>query len=407
MDWYALGFMGNPFETDPITLETLDLFVGHEQQRKFSSKVIDNGNVNIIVEGARGVGTTSFANFLRFNAQIKKTYFTPRCEIRIERNWSLESLLGAVIINVVRELELVYEKKITKKEVFKKAKALANRMSEAYNSFGVSIFGVGINYGKSSSGTQPSMISSVALGHHIEDLATLVKELGYKNGLLIQFNNLDLGVVHEEKHLLSLFNAIRDYLQIRNTSWIFVGDRGLRSFIASQVDRLDDIITHEEVIKSLSKEDFLLLINKRLRSFAKSKKYIMPIKKDVLEYLYKITEGRLRYIFNLIIKLFQNIYFVGIADTIGLKIAKQYIKVFANDRIKNHQLTSGEEDVLMKVVQAEKISVSILSKKCQKSIPYVSKCLSKLLATKLVSHERKGTLKIYMPSLDAQLAYGE
>lgn len=31
MDWNSLGFKENPFKTDPILEDTLNLFVGHEE----------------------------------------------------------------------------------------------------------------------------------------------------------------------------------------------------------------------------------------------------------------------------------------------------------------------------------------------------------------------------------------
>lgn len=70
---------------------------------------------------------------------------------------------------------------------------------------------------------------------------------------MIQLNNLDVNVVHSEDHLHYLFNAARDYFQTNHISWLFVGDVGLRSFIARRVDRLDDIISGDVVIKALSK----------------------------------------------------------------------------------------------------------------------------------------------------------
>ncbi|MCP3660170.1 MAG: MarR family transcriptional regulator [Bacteroidetes bacterium] len=408
MDWQTLGCNKNPFETDPINLETLKLFVGHKEQIKRCNNLFDESNINIIVEGARGVGTTSFANYLRFKSQIKKNYLTPRCEIRIEQNWTLETLLSAVIINIVRELEMMHPDKIKKNEIFLKAKALSNRMSEAFNSFGISVFGIGGSYSQNKTITQPSLISSVALGHHIEDLANLVVKLGYKNGILIQFNNLDIGIVHEEKYLLYLFNSVRDYLQIKNTSWIFVGDIGIRSFVASRVDRLDDIISHEENIMPLNKKDFLSLVDVRMQYFStnsKNKKYIMPLDNEVLEYLYEVTEGRLRYIFNLISKLLRNIYFGGVTDKIGLHLAEEHIKNFARDRIKNHQLTTSEEAILNEIVNSKKITVNNLSQKVSRSLPYTSKCLKKLLKSNLVFFEKQGSTKIYAPSLDAKIAY--
>ena len=67
----------------------------------------------------------------------------------------------------------------------------------------------------------------------------------------LQLNNLDVGEIHEETQLKRLFNELRDYIQTNNVSWLLVGDVGLRSFIAQQVDRLDDIVSYETEIKPL------------------------------------------------------------------------------------------------------------------------------------------------------------
>jgi hypothetical protein len=56
------------------------------------------------------------------------------------------------------------------------------RIAEAYRSFGISAFGFGLNYGKSAGiGTQPTIVPSAVLGHHLEDLAILAQVIGCKN----------------------------------------------------------------------------------------------------------------------------------------------------------------------------------------------------------------------------------
>jgi hypothetical protein len=96
----------------------------------------------MIIEGRRGVGTTSFANFLRFTTQKKKLYLTPRNEIRVNPDWSLETLLSAVIANIIREIEFFQPTKIIKDRRFQDAKSISARISETYRSFGVDAFGL-------------------------------------------------------------------------------------------------------------------------------------------------------------------------------------------------------------------------------------------------------------------------
>src|SRR3989338_6107054 len=112
MQWESLGFKENPFNTDPISQATLGLYTGHDKTISVSQSVLKEKNVILIVEGSRGVGTTSFANFLRFSAQAQKDYLTPCNEIRVGAGWSLETLLAVVIANLIREIEIFQPSRI-------------------------------------------------------------------------------------------------------------------------------------------------------------------------------------------------------------------------------------------------------------------------------------------------------
>jgi len=282
MKWEALGFKDNPFNTDPIIQSTIALYTGQQQSIKVGKNVLLERNILMVIEGARGVGTTSFANFLRFSAQAEKNYLTPSNEIRVGAGWSIEILLSVIIANIVREIELSQAKSVIQDKRFKNAKALSTHIAETYRSFGVDAFGFGASYGKQAGVvTQPVVVPTAVLGHHLEDLAVLTRSIGYKYGLLLQLNNLDVGEIHEEKHLKYLFNELRDYIQTNDVSWLLVGDIGLRKFIAQQVDRLDDIVSHEIALQPLTGSDYIKLIDKRIQFYRNNPKAHMPIDKDV------------------------------------------------------------------------------------------------------------------------------
>jgi hypothetical protein len=286
MQWDALGFSDNPFNTDPIRQSTLDLYVGRDQDVSVCNHVLAEKNILLVIEGARGIGTTSFGNYLRFNAQAKKQYFTPANEMRVGAGWTIETLLAVVIGNIVRELDIFQSDRVANNPKFKDAKALTMRIAETYRSFGIDAFGFGVNYGKNAGITsQPSVVPAAILGHHLEDLATLIQSLGYPLGILLQLNNLDVGAIHEVNHLKYLFNELRDYIQTDLTSWMLVGDVGLRRFIAQQVDRLDDIVSYEVKIDALSEQAFLKLIDQRVNFYqlqpAKAGGLFVRLKADV------------------------------------------------------------------------------------------------------------------------------
>jgi hypothetical protein len=408
MKWDSLGFTEDPFSTDPINHATLALYIGHEQKICKCQNVLSQKNIVLVIEGERGVGTTSFANYLRFSAEERKDYLTPRNEIRVEAEWRLDTLLAVIIANIIRELDIFYHDLVAKDRRFQAAKAFSMHIAEAYRSFGIEAFGFGINYGKTASANfQPAIIPSAVLGHHLEDLAALVFSLGYRYGILVQLNNLDIGTIHEEKHLRVLFNALRDYLQTQGISWILVGDVGLRRFIAQEVDRLDDIISYEVELNPITKGDYNALIETRVEFYRANPNTNLPIEHEVLIYLYSITKGRLRYIFGLIQRLMNELFVGDLTDKITLAIAKPMIIELARDRIRRNRLTPGEEYILQNLVKMGKASTSALQRKVDKKMQYISTILMKLVKAKLAIVHKVGRNRYYTPVLDAIIAYSE
>lgn len=409
MEWQTFGFKDDPLKTSPITKSTLALFTGHTEEVRVCMDVLTGSNVRIVIEGARGVGTTSFGNYLRFSAEKKKLYFTPKTEIKVEQGWRSETLLAAIISNFIREIELRPEfEKLISDQRFQSAKALSSRIAETYRSFGVDAFGFGASYGKQAGVvTQPVIVPSPVLGHHLEDLITLVKEAGYKKGVLFQLNNLDIGEIHDSEEMKYLFNALRDYTQTEGSNWLFVGDIGLRKFIAQQVDRLDDIISYEVRIDPLPETDFLEMLDKRVRFYGESEKAELPIDQDVFHYLYRITNGRLRYIFGLTSRLMKRLYIGDLTDKVTLDIAKPMLMKLGRDRVQRSDITEVEEQVLKLLVVMPNTTSAIISKKLQKSAQYIGRVLSILVDKKLASSKKEGRERTYVPSIDAIIAYTE
>jgi len=409
MDWQAFGFKDDPLKTSPIIKSTLELFTGHQEEARICSDVLTGNNVRLVIEGARGVGTTSFANYLRFSAEAKKTYFTPTTEIKVEQGWRFETLLAAIISNFVREMELRPEfASFLSDQRFQSAKALSSRIAETYRSFGVDAFGFGANFGKQAGiVTQPIIVPSSVFGHHLEDLVGLVKEAGFNKGVLFQLNNLDIDEIHNQEDLKYLLNSLRDYTQIEGTNWLFVGDVGLRRFIAQHVDRLDDIISYEVIINPLPESELLAMLHKRIQFYGESTKAEIPIDQDVFHYLYTITNGRLRYIFGLISRLMNRLYVGDLTNRVTLDLAKPMLMKLGRDRVQRSDITPMEEQVLQLLVSTPNGTPSHVAAKLQKTTQYTGRVLAILVDKGLALSKREGREKIYVPSVDAVIAYTE
>lgn len=408
MDWQTFGFKDDPLQTSPITRSTLSLFTGHKEEIILCQRVLSGRNVRLVIEGARGVGTTSFANYLRFTAEAQKLYFTPRIEIKVEQGWRLETLLAAIISNFIRGIELIDANEgLVSDAGFIEAKALSSRIAETYRSFGIDAFGFGANYGKQESITQPVIVSSSTLGHHLEDLIRLVQKAGYTHGALFQLNNLDIGEIHTESDMKYILNALRDYTQIEGSNWIFVGDKGLRKFIAQHVDRLDDIISYEVTLNPMAIDDLPEMIARRVDFFRESPKVELPIDNDVFTYLYTITHGRLRYVFGLVSRLLNRLHVGDLTDKITLDLAKPMLVALGRDRVKRADITVNEENILSYLVNNVPMTASQLAHVVDKSSQYVGRIMTSLVEKKLVSVQRDGRDKFYHPSIDALIAYGK
>lgn len=406
MQWDALGFSDNPFNTDPIRQATLDLYVGRDKRVAICKNVLAEKNVLLIVEGARGIGTTSFGNYLRFNSQAQKKYFTPSNEIRVGAGWNIETLLAVVVGNIVRELDIFQSELVANNKQFQDAKALTMRIAETYRSFGIDALGFGLSYGKNAGiASQPSIVPAAILGHHLEDLANLVQSFGYEFGILLQLNNLDVGAIHEAKHLKYLFNELRDYIQTDLVSWMLVGDVGLRQFIAQQVDRLDDIVSYEVKIDSLSEQEFLNLIDQRVSFYKTQKNAELPIDKTVFLHLFKITKGRLRYVFGLLKRLLNELSVGDLTDRLTLDIAKPMVTRLAQERIAQYDVTPKELSLLQMIVKTGHGNASKLSVELGQSRQAVSRALVNLLEIKLLTVQQSGRGRTYYPVLEAEIAY--
>jgi DNA-binding MarR family transcriptional regulator len=407
MDWQAFGFKDDPLNTSPITKATLELFTGHSEEIKVCMNVLTGSNVRIIIEGARGVGTTSFSNYLRFKSEVKKLYFTPRTEIKVEKGWRSETVLASIISNFVREIELRAEfDKLVKDKRFQSAKSISSRIAETYRSFCIDAFGFGANYGKQSGiVTQPLIVPSSVLGHSLEDLIAFVKEAGYKKGTLFQINNLDIGEIHSPEEMKYLFNALRDYTQMEGSNWLFVGDVGLRRFIAQEVDRLDDIISYEVNINPLPLFDLSEMIMKRVKFYSESEKAGLPIDKEVFNYLYKMTSGRLRYVFGLASRLMNRLYIGDLTDKVTLDIAKPMLMKLGRDRVQRSDLLKIEKQALKLLVTTPNATPSKIAKELKKTAQYVGRVLSSLVDKGLASSKKEKKERIYIPSIDAVIAF--
>ncbi len=133
----------------------------------------------------------------------------------------------------------------------------------------------------------------------------------------------------------------------------------------------------------------------------------LPIEQAVLNYLYDVTKGRLRYIFGLLNKLFNQLQPGTMIDCITLPIAKPFITNNAKARIKQFNLSRNEESVLKVIVQHQSIQVKEIAEILKKRASYISNILAVLQSYKLVSYDKQWRNHYYHASIHANIAYAD
>ncbi|MBU1487536.1 hypothetical protein KKH56_05765 [bacterium] len=144
INWERWGFKGNPYNQDPIHEFELDLFVGREKELKMCQAGLATENARIVIEGSRGVGTTSLGNYLRYTLLKKKDYWTPIVEIAVGNNWNQDMLMANTIAALCWSLEQRHPELI-KDRKYKEIKMIIQQVQEKYKSYGAQILGFGAN----------------------------------------------------------------------------------------------------------------------------------------------------------------------------------------------------------------------------------------------------------------------
>ena len=278
----------NPFDPNPISLATLDWFVGREREVQLCERLVAEGSV-VLVEGGLGVGTTSFANVVRFRSDTR----TPKMELAVYRDWNAQTLLENVLVAVIHELS--EDPRARNSTAVRQVQSLVQRVEKSVHSAGVSLLGFGGQISRNVSVTQPGIVPMETLRQSVTTLAKALKPEPGGAAFSIQLDNLDPELTFTTDDLVTFLNDIRDSLQLPGFGWLLVGKKGLGRFITTRVPRLRSILAHDVVLKPLSQDQVKKVLTRRITACAlPGYKAKNPIDPQLLEEIYEASGGSLR-----------------------------------------------------------------------------------------------------------------
>ncbi|NOQ55356.1 MAG: winged helix-turn-helix transcriptional regulator [Nanohaloarchaea archaeon] len=165
---------------------------------------------------------------------------------------------------------------------------------ESYNThIGASIGGFGATYNKDI--RKPTKITTHTLNDFFLEIVSDITDKT-KHDIIIHYNNLEL---FDEETFKLLFNNLRDFFQIPNIHFIFVGNVNVSSYIQS-MPRISSILTDTPIhIETLNIDEIKEIIKKRFNIQKISEtQYIIPYDDYALTSLFDLWGGNIRHILN-------------------------------------------------------------------------------------------------------------
>lgn len=413
--WARYGFRGNPFDTGALSasadalLPIAQAIVGREMEspesRMLLGVVRSVGGGRVVVEGEIGVGKTTFVNYHRYlwEVEAQDKLLTPATEITLTSDLSVGEFIANVIGAVLGKIVLLRGEKYVHDhpllhELFLFNRAFVHRSLEVQ----ASLFGFGGGLGRTAETTvpEPPQVQQLA---YLRDLVGEVKGLGYQ-GIFLHFDNLELISLRNPEQVRWLFEELRDTLQTPDIYFVFVGQPGFFSEVISPSERVRSVFSGFPIlVPPLTKAQVLEAIHKRYQLLAvHPERFIRPVGDDLLEYLYDLYEGKVRFVMDAVTSIVTNLPH-AVAETLDAATAKAFLAQLVLERLRR-ELTRREWDVLREAVRLGAFTNASIARGLKVKPPNVTKYLNTLLERRFIyPHHREGRQIFYRASEDVRI----
>jgi len=269
---------------------------------------------------------------------------------------------------------------------------------------GLSILGSGGSAGRTKSvAVQRGEVSTAALREYLDKLLERVRKLGFV-GTILHFNNLELLGRRNPAGLISFFEEVRDVLQTPGVYFVFVGYTGMFQQIIVPQERVRSIFFGRSIhLPPLSREEVHDAIARRYKLLAaQPKRWIPPVHDLVVDYLYEVFQGRIRFIMDAITSLVTHLP-DGMVGTLDTEVAQSLLEQLTWERVRS-VLTEAELGVLRAAVRQVRFTNSSLVKATRKGKQNIAKYMNRFLDLHLIHPaERQGRNVYYEISPDLAL----
>jgi hypothetical protein len=289
--WEPFGLSGNPFFQSELSagdpVHPVSLFVGRDAElERVRRRLSTDTSTRTIIEGAPGVGKTSFVN--RLKADLARngiaTYDRP---VRIESRSTRSSFVADVLRTILRirlGLGLQNGSGIWARTV---------RLLEGEDLVGGSVSLLGVGGGVTRSHAAPQAAPDSLYEHLGAALEALSRELDAP--VVLHVNNLESLTLERTEAAATLLLDLRDYLLLPGAHWIFVGATGIEDAIFRAYNQVGGIFPQAVVLESLPPVAIERLLDLRYRHLkVRGQQVTPPIEPAEAARLYALYQGDLR-----------------------------------------------------------------------------------------------------------------
>jgi hypothetical protein len=289
--WSAYGLAANPFfqeelRSDPAAPYPIALHVGRDAEMRLALRQLGGGTSSrMIVEGAPGIGKTSFVNKLKAEA-TQSGMLTHADPVRIVA----DSTVLSFVADVLRVLLRIRTAHGLDGDAFWTRTA---RLVEGEDTMagGFTLGPIGVSY---QGGRVPAEAPLGTLYEVIaEGVSRVTKDLGAH--VLLHVNNLENLGDDDAKRAARLLRDLRDFMMVAGAHWIFVGASGVDYAVFREYDQVAGIFPHPIVLEPLSDAEVAELLQRRYEHLAREgAQLVPPVEPQVAAGLYALYRGDLR-----------------------------------------------------------------------------------------------------------------